>query len=121
MFAEPLMNARERANKSRSPVRKFLWRKRVWFESTFGLSVMEPWERNMEADICDLFVSSGFDVFFIAWALLTIACYRTLPSTLKFWSERTMFYLHGYGNETDANARMLTRGQQAQAFSLISS
>ncbi|GAB1517232.1 hypothetical protein RhiTH_000276 [Rhizoctonia solani] len=108
MFAEPLMNARERANKSRSPVRKFLWRKRVWFESTFGLSVMEPWERNMT-------------FFFIAWALLTIACYRTLPSTLKFWSERTMFYLHGYGNETDANARMLTRGQQAQAFSLVSS
>ncbi|CAE6420483.1 unnamed protein product [Rhizoctonia solani] len=110
MFAEPLMNARERANKSRSPVRKFLWRKRVWFESTFGLSVMEPWERNMVLTF-----------FFIAWALLTIACYRTLPSTLKFWSERTMFYLHGYGNETDANARMLTRGQQAQAFSLVSS
>jgi hypothetical protein len=30
-----------------------------------------------------------------------------------------MFYLHGYGNETDVNARMLTGGQQA--FSLASS
>ncbi|CCO28843.1 hypothetical protein RSOLAG1IB_00516 [Rhizoctonia solani AG-1 IB] len=108
MFAEPLMNARERANKSRSPARKLLWRKRVWFESTFGLSVMEPWERFMVLTL-----------FFAAWALLTVACYRTLPSTLQFWSERTMFYLHGYGNETDVNARMLTGGQQA--FSLASS
>jgi hypothetical protein len=45
MFAEPLLRAQESAIKSGSPVRKFAWRKRVWFESTFGLSVMEPWER----------------------------------------------------------------------------
>ncbi|KAJ1309949.1 hypothetical protein OPQ81_006708 [Rhizoctonia solani] len=76
MFAEPLLRAQDRAIKSRSPLRKFLWRKRVWFESTFGLSVMEPWERNMVLTF-----------FFIAWALLTVACYRTLPNTLKFWGE----------------------------------
>lgn len=104
MFAEPLLRAQDRAMKSKSPLRKFLWRKRVWFESTFGLSVMEPWERNMVLTF-----------FFIAWMLLTVACYRTLPNTLKFWSERTMFYLHG--NETDTTARVLG----GQTFSLGSS
>ncbi|KAH7340698.1 hypothetical protein B0J17DRAFT_652441 [Rhizoctonia solani] len=94
MFAEPLLRAQERAIKSKSPMRMFLWRKRVWFESTFGLSVMEPWERNMVLTF-----------FFIAWALLVIACYRTLPNTLEFWTERTMFYLHGHANETSVGAR----------------
>ncbi|CAE6425320.1 unnamed protein product [Rhizoctonia solani] len=95
MFAEPLLRAQDRAIKSKSPLRKFLWRKRVWFESTFGLSVMEPWERNLVLTF-----------FFISWALLTVACYRTLPSTLHFWSQRTMFYLHGHANETDADTAL---------------
>ncbi|QRW00611.1 hypothetical protein RhiJN_28629 [Ceratobasidium sp. AG-Ba] len=87
MFAEPLLRAQERAMKSKSPVRKFLWRKRVWFESTFALSVMEPWERTMV-----------LIVFFIIWALTAIAAYRALPGTLHFWTKRMDFYLHG--NET---------------------
>lgn len=48
MFAEPLLRAQDSAIKSGSPVRIFLWKKRVWFESTFALSVMEPWERLCE-------------------------------------------------------------------------
>lgn len=87
MFAEPLLRAQDRAMKSKSPVRKFLWRKRVWFESTFALSVMEPWERTMVLIF-----------FFITWALTAIAAYQTLPATLYFWSGRMSFYLHG--NET---------------------
>ncbi|KAG9079970.1 hypothetical protein FRC06_007233 [Ceratobasidium sp. 370] len=87
MFAEPLLRAQDRAIKSKSPVRKFLWRKRVWFESTFALSVMEPWERMLVLTF-----------FFITWALTAVAAYRTLPGTLHFWNRRMSFYLHG--NET---------------------
>ena len=28
-----------------SPVGAFLWRKRVWFESTFALTMLQPWEK----------------------------------------------------------------------------
>lgn len=48
--------------------------------------------------------------FFIAWMLLTVACYRTLPNTLKFWSERTMFYIHGHSNGTHPS-NVLADGQ----------
>jgi hypothetical protein len=37
-------------------------------------------------------------LIFIGWMLTLVAAYRALPGTLTFWSERTMFYLHG--NET---------------------
>lgn len=29
----------------RNPVGAFLWRRRVWLETTTGLSLLEPWEK----------------------------------------------------------------------------
>lgn len=40
----------------------------------------------------------------IGWLLTVVAAYRTLPETLGWWSERTMFYLHG--NETTIDRGM---------------
>lgn len=29
----------------KSPIAALLWRRRIWLETTFGLSVLEPWEK----------------------------------------------------------------------------
>lgn len=31
--------------KPSSPIARFFWRRRIWIEATFALSMMEPWER----------------------------------------------------------------------------
>ena len=33
------------SNPPKSKLGYFLWRRRMWFESTFALTVMEPWEK----------------------------------------------------------------------------
>jgi hypothetical protein len=29
------------------PIRRFIWRQRVWFEATFGLAMLDIWETVM--------------------------------------------------------------------------
>jgi len=35
------------ARKPKSPLQQFFWRRRMWFESTFVFSMLEPWEKVM--------------------------------------------------------------------------
>jgi len=45
------------ARKPKSPLQQFFWRRRMWFESTFVFSMLEPWEKVM---LCtSFFVSSS--------------------------------------------------------------
>ncbi|KIY69540.1 hypothetical protein CYLTODRAFT_334296, partial [Cylindrobasidium torrendii FP15055 ss-10] len=67
--------------KSDSAVALCLWRWRIWLETTFGMSVLEPWER---------FLVLG--VLIILAALL--ATY--IPSQLARASARMVYYIYGH-------------------------
>ncbi|KAI0635404.1 hypothetical protein C8Q77DRAFT_1054589 [Trametes polyzona] len=70
--------------KPESPVARFLWRRRVWVEVTFALSMLEPWER--------------FLVMFVMYAtilLLAAASVLYLPQYLSFLYSRASYYLFG--------------------------
>ncbi|KAF8610581.1 hypothetical protein BDV93DRAFT_20354 [Ceratobasidium sp. AG-I] len=83
------------SNLSRTPtsvLRRFLWRRQIWFESTFALSMLEPWEKMLIMGVL-LFIS----------ALSLTGAVRYLPNHLSFLGRRTSFYLHG---TTDHSARV---------------
>ncbi|KAI0367257.1 hypothetical protein BV20DRAFT_970650 [Pilatotrama ljubarskyi] len=70
--------------KPSSPIARFFWRRRVWVEVTFALSMLEPWEK--------------FLVMFVMYAtmiLLTTACFLYLPQRLFALQERAAYYLFG--------------------------
>ncbi|KDN51853.1 hypothetical protein RSAG8_00403, partial [Rhizoctonia solani AG-8 WAC10335] len=70
-----------------SAVKRFLWRRQIWFESTFALSMMEPWEKFLIMGVL-LFLSS----LFITGAV------RYLPNHVSVVAARTSFYLTGSSN-----------------------
>ncbi|KAJ7472305.1 hypothetical protein B0H11DRAFT_2038478 [Mycena galericulata] len=62
----------------------FFWRRRMWFESTFVLSMLEPWEKILLITIFAvlfLLVCSGFVMYF--------------PRHLGIMHRRAMYYLWG--------------------------
>lgn len=67
-----------------SAVRRFLWRRQIWFESTFALSMLEPWEKILFMTVI-LFVST----------LSVVGAIRYLPNHVAVISRRALFYLHG--------------------------
>ncbi|KAI0261236.1 hypothetical protein BC834DRAFT_795277, partial [Gloeopeniophorella convolvens] len=71
-----------RAPKSR--IGRFFWRWRLWFEATFAISMLQPWEK-------------GLIVVFmlIFWGLLLTGIYRYLPYHLEFLYRRGVYYLSG--------------------------
>ncbi|EDQ99856.1 uncharacterized protein LACBIDRAFT_315191 [Laccaria bicolor S238N-H82] len=62
----------------------FLWRRRMWFESTFVLSMLEPWEKFLMLTI--------FTVLFI---LVVTGLFKYLPHHLVIMRGRAMYYLWG--------------------------
>lgn len=72
----------------KNPVGAFLWRRRMWVETTMGLSVLEPWEKVM--------------ILLIFYLLLTITAtgvYRFLPQQLDVLHQRMAYYF--FGHEAD--------------------
>ncbi|QRW00612.1 hypothetical protein RhiJN_28630 [Ceratobasidium sp. AG-Ba] len=67
-----------------SAIRRFLWRRQIWFESTFALSMLEPWEKFLLMGVM-LFVST----------LALVGSVRYLPNHVSIISRRALFYLHG--------------------------
>ncbi|KAI0917477.1 hypothetical protein AcW2_007597 [Taiwanofungus camphoratus] len=57
----------------RSAVGVFVWRRRVWFETTFALSMLQPWEKVLAMLL--LCLSLGFSL---------IGIYLYLPSNLAY-------------------------------------
>ncbi|TFK81605.1 hypothetical protein K466DRAFT_449666, partial [Polyporus arcularius HHB13444] len=68
----------------RSFIGKFLWRRRVWVEVTFALSMLEPWEKFLV-----------MVVMYLALGLLLTAIYLYLPHHLAFLTARASYYLLG--------------------------
>ncbi|KAH7915646.1 hypothetical protein BJ138DRAFT_997567 [Hygrophoropsis aurantiaca] len=71
--------------------RTYLWRRKIMLETTFGISVMEPWEKL---------------VFFTLLSFLTVlfftGLYRFLPQSLVQFQRRLSYYL--WGHQTDERA-----------------
>ncbi|KAI0354045.1 hypothetical protein OH77DRAFT_1367934, partial [Trametes cingulata] len=70
--------------KPESPIARFIWRRRVWVECTFALSMLEPWEK--------------FLVMFVMYTtmiLLTTAGFLYLPQRLAVLQGRAAYYLFG--------------------------
>jgi len=72
----------------RNPVGAFFWRRRVWMETTFALSMIEPWEKVLIMSICYAFL-----------AFLIAALHRYLPKHITFLGDRAAYYL--LGSETN--------------------
>ncbi|KAL5635729.1 hypothetical protein ACGC1H_004517 [Rhizoctonia solani] len=72
-----------------SAVKRFLWRRQIWFESTFALSMLEPWEKMLIVGVM-LFVSS----------LCITSAIRYLPNHVSIMVTRACFYLTGSSNST---------------------
>ena len=96
-----------------SPVGAFLWRKRVWFESTFALTMLQPWEKlclrecrfpvpavPYQAGRCSVFHVAHRHfaaVFFIhsSWILLLTALVLYFPNEIAYLIARGRYYLFG--------------------------
>ncbi|KAH9916735.1 uncharacterized protein BXZ73DRAFT_53579 [Epithele typhae] len=68
----------------RSFIGKFFWRRRVWVEVTFALSMMEPWEKAVV-----------LVVTYLTLGLLFTGIFFYLPHHLVFINERAAYYLFG--------------------------
>ncbi|KXN80960.1 hypothetical protein AN958_06551 [Leucoagaricus sp. SymC.cos] len=66
----------------------FLWRLQLWFECTFGLTVMEPWERMV---VLTLFAAVSL--------LVCTGLVRYFPEKISGLQRRTMYYLWGHADE----------------------
>ncbi|KAI0700660.1 hypothetical protein C8T65DRAFT_557644, partial [Cerioporus squamosus] len=68
----------------RSLVGNFFWRRRVWLEVTFALSMLQPWEKFLV-----------MVVMYLTLGLLLTAIYLYLPQYVAFLSVRASYYLFG--------------------------
>ncbi|CEL51978.1 hypothetical protein RSOLAG1IB_00515 [Rhizoctonia solani AG-1 IB] len=77
---------------SRTPssvVKRFLWRRQIWFESTFALSMLEPWEKMLIMSVL-VFIGS----------LFITGAFRYLPNHILTMTKRASFYITGSSNNT---------------------
>ncbi|KAF7324741.1 hypothetical protein MKEN_00515900 [Mycena kentingensis (nom. inval.)] len=74
--------------KPQSPLAVFFWRRRMWFEATFVLSMLEPWEKLLLLTI-----------FAILFFLVCSGIVLYLPQHLSIMKGRAMYYLYGQEGE----------------------
>lgn len=72
------------ARPPKSPVALYFWRWRMWFESTFVLSMLEPWEKIMLLTI-----------LFILITLFMTGVFNFMPQHLERMHQRAVYYLWG--------------------------
>ncbi|KAF8347443.1 hypothetical protein F5887DRAFT_955883 [Amanita rubescens] len=83
------------SNPPKSKLGYFLWRRRMWFESTFALTVMEPWEKVVMLTI-----------FAILFVLIMTGFVKYLPHNLALMHQRAIYYLWGHeGSDAEIFAR----------------
>jgi hypothetical protein len=89
----------------------FLWRQRMWFESTFVLSMLEPWEKvllrkpNAYPESNAQFTNQPFNptvVSILAFfcMLVVTGLFKHLPHHLDLMLRRAVYYLWGQEGET---------------------
>ena len=92
----------------------FFWRRRIWLESTFALTVYEPWEKvivgqsffsffffPMTSMIC---VSNVVTIFVIISIAMLVGLLKYLPRHLIVMQRRAVYYL--WGSEEDRMGTM---------------
>lgn len=106
--------------KPSSPVARFFWRRRIWIEATFALSMMEPWERFIVSEyrmqVCpsshsDCPRTSTVYVVYAILLALAFAAFFYLPHHLSFLHGRAAYYL--YGSDAAGAADSLIRLRDA--------
>jgi len=65
----------------------YIWRKRLWFETTFALSMLQPWEKLVLVIVVNTLL-----------VLLVTGLYFYLPTHLTFLVGRAKYYLLGQDN-----------------------
>ncbi|KIM24992.1 hypothetical protein M408DRAFT_331465 [Serendipita vermifera MAFF 305830] len=83
-----LNQRKQRYPAPKSGLGKLLWRKKMWVESTFALTMLERWEKILVAGL----------VLFV-WLLFIAGATSYLPQHLKFLTRRARYYL--LGNEKE--------------------
>ncbi|KAF8908162.1 hypothetical protein CPB84DRAFT_1767459 [Gymnopilus junonius] len=78
----------------KSKLALFWWKRRIWIESTFALTVYEPWEKVVV-----------LTVFAILCTAIMIVFFRFLPRQLILMRKRSIYYL--WGEDPDVNDTML--------------
>jgi len=84
----------------------FFWKKRLLFESTFALTVYEPWEKAVvcESPFCFTFstpnklfraLDTKVTLFAILFSAMAVALVTFLPQRLVSMRQRTIYYLWG--------------------------
>ncbi|EDR12997.1 uncharacterized protein LACBIDRAFT_245790 [Laccaria bicolor S238N-H82] len=62
----------------------FFWRWRVWFEATFALTVMEPWEQSV-----------ALAIYLVVFVLILMYLVLYLPQHMVVMQRRAVYYLWG--------------------------
>jgi len=70
--------------KPTSPISLFFWRRRIWFESTFVLSLLEPWEKLLIISILAM-----------TCMLVLTGLFKYLPQHIIIMQRRAMYYIWG--------------------------
>ncbi|KXN85977.1 hypothetical protein AN958_10649 [Leucoagaricus sp. SymC.cos] len=87
--AKPDHRATRPPSKDASSFRMFLWRQRMWFESTFVLSMLEPWEKVLLLSILTMFC-----------VLVVLGLFMYLPHHIDVMQHRAVYYLWGQEGDT---------------------
>ncbi|KNZ75908.1 hypothetical protein J132_00921 [Termitomyces sp. J132] len=90
--------------KPQSPIAIFFWRRRIWFESTFVSSMLEPWEKILlcalayrllipsNRKVSDYFLVT---ILFASVVLVVTGIYKYLPQQIFLIRRRAIYYLWG--------------------------
>ncbi|GBE85056.1 hypothetical protein BKA93DRAFT_749825 [Sparassis latifolia] len=100
--AEVLFSLRLPYKPPRSPVAAFIWRKRLWFETTFGLESAESWEKVLV-----------LMVYLTPFVLLLVIIYSYLPTLVQFLQRRAVHHLTGHEPYAHATAKHVLTGWAA--------
>ncbi|WWC62009.1 uncharacterized protein I303_104596 [Kwoniella dejecticola CBS 10117] len=68
-------------------MRRMIWNQRIWLESTFATSMMQPWEKALIVTVLTF-------VTLLIW----FSIYTYLPSHIEYLAKRWSYYV--YGDET---------------------
>ncbi|KAL6302897.1 hypothetical protein BKA93DRAFT_826992 [Sparassis latifolia] len=82
-----------------NPLARFLWRKRIMFETTMGLSGIEPWERvlvSLVVCVVSLLLFQSFRAY--------------IPQILAIIQRRSAFYFFGYEPDKGAAVDRIVAG-----------
>ncbi|KAJ3820863.1 hypothetical protein F5880DRAFT_904489 [Lentinula raphanica] len=94
-FRPPILNGSQSRSNSQQyykyKCRYMFWRARMWVEGTFGLAVLEPWEKAL---LLTIFTISS--IFFIA------AIIQYLPQHVSDMRGRLLYYLFGSSDSTSS-------------------